>query len=504
MSRNALLSTAILTFLPFSAAFADVTPEEVWDNWQAMATSSGQELSVGGSARTGDTLQVTDIVITTRDPLGGSASVTFDTLSFKDNGDGTVAVLMPESYPMRVAFPPKADGTGPGSMKLTISQPGMTILASGSVAETSYEFTAPTGSIKLDEVTGADGAALDSRAEVTLTEAAGKYVVHRDGDKTALDTAFAVKSLALNIEGQDPETSGKGAGTLALADVTMTLKGNVLGPDVMENMALALNSGFTMDMGLGFGAMSMSVDAVDANGPTKVTLGATDGSMTLALNKDSLSYGMGLAGLKLALSGPEIPFPQVEVALGEYAFNILMPVSKSDEPQAFAYLTRLVDLTTSEDIWGLFDPAGALSRDPVTFIVDVKGTGRWFHDITDPAFDLQSADLPGELASLDLNALQAKAAGADVTANGGLTFDNSDTVTYGGAPRPTGKVTINIKGVQALIDNLIAIGLLSEDDAMGFRMILAMYARPGTGADDLVSELEFKDGGFFANGQQVW
>lgn len=504
MSRNALLTTAIITFLPVSAAFADVTPEEVWVNWQAMSTSAGQQMTVGGSARNGDTLEVSDIVITQKDPMGGTASVTFDTLAFKDNGDGTVTVLMPESYPMSMAFPPEADGTGPGSMKLLVSQPGMTIVASGTVAETSYEFTVPTAAILLQEVTDSSGKVLDTKADVALTEASGKYVVHREGEMTALDTAFSVKSMALNIEGEDPETSGKGVGTLSLADVTMTLKGNILGPDVMENMAVALNSGFTMDMGLGFGAMSMSVDAVDATGPTKIALDATDGSLILALNKESLTYGIGLAGTKLVVSGPEIPFPQVEIALGEFAFNVLMPVSQSDEPQAFAYLTKFVDLTTSEDIWGLFDPAGSLSRDPVTFVVDVKGMGRWYQDITDPSFDFDTVDLPGELDTLDLTLLQAKAAGADVMANGALTFDNSDTVTYGGAPKPMGMITVNIKGVQALVDNLIAIGILSEDDAMGFRMGLAMFARPGAGADELVSELEFRDGGFFANGQQVW
>ena len=504
MFRKALCSTAIVTILSVSAAFADVTPEEVWENWQAMSTSTGQDMTVGGSARNGDTLEVTEIVITQKDPMGGSASVSFDKLSFKDNGDGTVTVLMPESYPLSMAFPPEADGNGPGSMKLLVSQPGMTITASGTSTETSYEFLAPAAAITLQEVTDASGTVLKTKADLTMTEASGKYVVHRDGDMTSIDTAFAVKSLSLNIEGQDPEGSGKGTGTLSLADVTMTMKGNVLGPDVMENMAVALNSGFTMDMGIGFGAMSMSVDAVDATGPTKFTLGATDGSLNLALDKERMNYGLGLTGAKLVVSGPEIPFPQVEVGLGEFAFNVLVPVSKSDEPQAFAYLTKFVDLTSSEDIWGMFDPAGTLSRAPVTLVLDVKGTGRWYEDITDPNFDFESVEMPGELDTLDLTLLQAKAAGADVTANGGLTFDNSDTVTYGGAPKPMGKITVNIKGVQALIDNLIAMGILTDDDAMGFRMVLAMYARPGAGVDELVSELEFKDGGFFANGQQVW
>ena len=42
------------------------------------------------------------------------------------------------------------------------------------------------------------------------------------------------------------------------------------------------------------------------------------------------------------------------------------------------------------------------------------------------------------------------AAGAEVGATGGLTFDNADLATFDGVPRPDGKVTVNIKGVTKL------------------------------------------------------
>lgn len=508
MFRNAMCSTAIVTVFSISTVMADVTPEEVWENWQVMSTSAGQEMTIGGSARNGDTLDVTDIVITHKDPMGGSASVIFDKLAFTDNGDGTVTVAMPKSFPMNMAFPPEVGGNNPGTLKLTVSQPGMTIVAGGSATETNYEFTAPASTIILDEVTDAAGKALDTKAELVMAEVAGKYVVKREGDAATLDSAFAVKAMSLNIEGQDPEGNGKGTATLSLVDVAMDMKGNILSPDVMSNMAVALNSGFTMDMGFGFGGMSLAVDAVDATGPTKVSLDAIGGSVDLALNKERMNYGVALSGTRLVASGPEIPFPQVEVGLGEFAFNVLMPVSKSGAPQDFAYLTKFVDLTTSEDVWGLFDPSGTLSREPVTFIVDVRGTGFWNQDIMQPGFDFDALDsageLPGELNTLDLAEIRAKAAGADVSASGGLTFDNADRVTFGGVPKPAGMITVNIKGVQALIDNLISMGLLPEDQAMGFRMMLAMFARPGAGTDELISELEFKDGGLFANGQQIW
>lgn len=504
MFRKAMCSTAIVTILLVSAAVADVTPEEVWENWQAMSTSAGQELTVGGQARNGDVLDVNEIVITHKDPMGGTASVTFDKVSFKQNGDGTVTVAMPESFPISMAFPPEVADTNPGTLKLRVSQPGMTIIAGGSATETSYEFTAPTSTIVLEEVADASGKALDTKAELVMAEAAGKYVVKREGESTTLDSAFTVKALALNIEGKDAEGGGSGKGSLSLVDVAMEMKGNILSPDVMANMATALNSGFTMDMGLGFGALSMSVDAVDPNGPTKVSLDSAGGSIDLALDKTRMDYGIALAGTKLVVSGPEIPFPQVEVGLGEFGFHILTPVSKSDAPQEFSYLTKFVDLTTSEDVWGLFDPSGTLSRAPVTFVLDVNGTGFWYQDIMDPSVKLDAIETPGELHALNLTEIRAKAAGADVSATGGLTFDNADRVTFGGVPKPAGTITVNIKGVQALIDNLIAMGLISDDDAMGFRMGLAMFARPGAAADELVSQLEFRDGGLFANGQQIW
>jgi hypothetical protein len=38
---------------------------------------------------------------------------------------------------------------------------------------------------------------------------------------------------------------------------------------------------------------------------------------------------------------------------------------------------------------------------------------------------------------------------------------------------------------------------------MGARMMMAMFAKPGEGEDVLNSSLEFKDKGFFANGQRL-
>jgi hypothetical protein len=501
MFRSLGCSSAIgLVFLA-SGASAEVTPQEVWASWQAMMTAAGQELTVGNTADTGSAVEVTDVVVAYKDDLGGSASLTFDSLIFTDNGDGTVTVAMPESYPIQMAFPDQ--GGGPASIKLTVSQPDARIVAGGSATETNYELSAPSTVVTLDEIVDEGGTVLDTQAELAMTELAGRYFVSQAEGNTVLDSNFSARSLSLKISGQG--TDGEGAGTvdLSLADVTGATKGNILSAELMANMAAALNSGFTMDSSLTFGAMAMNVDITEAAGPTKLVANATGGGFVLAMDKTRLNYGTSLNGAKFTISGAEIPFPQVELAFAESGFNLLMPVTKSDSPQDFSFLTKLVDFTVSEDVWGLFDPAGSLSREPASVIVDVKGTGFWTQDIMDPEVQMDGMEPPGQLNSLDLVQVLAKGAGAEVSAAGGLTFDNTDLATFGGVPRPDGKITINIKGVNQLVDNLIALGILSEDDAMGFRMGLGMFARPGAGPDELVSEVEFKDGGLFANGMQL-
>jgi hypothetical protein len=494
-------STAIALVLSTSAALADVTPEQVWESWQALYSAGGQDLSVSGAARNGDTLEVTGLVVTHKDELGGSYAVSIDKVSFKDNGNGTVVVTMSDSFPMELAFPQTDEG--PSSIKLTVSQPGATITAGGSAEATRYDFTAPTIAVTLDEVKDEAGKVLDTQATVVMTDMQGSYLMTRSGETVALDSSFAAQAMALDLSGNNPESSSTGTIKVAITDLKGATKGTFLGPDLMANMAMALNSGFTTDSTLSFGPMSIDVDVADSAGPVKMAGTATGGGLVLGIDKARVNYGSSLTGANFSLSGPDIPFPEVTFGFGETAFNVLMPASKSETPQDFAFLTKIVDLTISEDIWGIFDPAANLSRDPATFILDTKGTGRWLADIMDPAYQSDGAEPPGELNSLDLTQFLVKVAGAQVAATGGLTFDNTDLMSFDGMPAPSGEINVTITGVQKLIDNLIAMGLLPGDQAMGFRMMLGIFTRPGAAPDEVTSLIEFKEGGLFANGQRL-
>lgn len=151
------------------------------------------------------------------------------------------------------------------------------------------------------------------------------------------------------------------------------------------------------------------------------------------------------------------------------------------------------------------DPGGVLSHDPATLILDLTGTARLFFDIADPAqaAALAETDVPGEVHSVSLNDLTISAVGANVGGKGAFTFDNSDTTTIPGIPRPEGKLELSASGLNGLMDNLVAMGLLPEEQAMGARMMMGLFTVP-TGDDQLSTTIEVNaEGQILANGQRL-
>ena len=69
---------------------------------------------------------------------------------------------------------------------------------------------------------------------------------------------------------------------------------------------------------------------------------------------------------------------------------------------------------------------------------------------------------------------------------------------------PVGTVSARYEGLNGLIDTLVAMGVISQDEVMGYRMMLTMFARPAEGTDVLTTELQFNEGGeIIANGQKI-
>ena len=222
-------------------------------------------------------------------------------------------------------------------------------------------------------------------------------------------------------------------------------------------------------------------------------------------DSDKVSYYNNFNGLDVKITSADLPVANAAFGLGQAEIHLVVPVLKSDAPADFTFLFNLTDLSFAEDIWAMIDPGKAFKHDPATVVVDTFGQVTLAQDLSADAAAVTAADpnAVGQLNALEVPKIHLKAGGAELTAQGSFTFDNSDLTTFAGIPAPTGKIDIKATGVNALVDALVAMGLIGPDEADQGRMMVAMFANTSATADEITSTLEFKDKHFFANGQQL-
>lgn len=477
-------------------AEAQVTPEEVWQNWQRMSAAYGQALVADSVTREGDTL-VARGVKTSMAQDGATMDGSLDEMRFRDLGDGTVEITTSDRYEMRMVMPGEDGATN--ELTASILQPGLRAVAGGDADETLYSLDLPNATMTLQ---AAENGTVLATAEAKMTAVTGSYMVSDAGEMTEADSTVDVQTLAFTLAVRDGQSSADVTGSLA--SLQFEFGGSFLGVAAMEDLAQALRDGVGFRSAFRYGAGSFDIEATEAGSATKINAINETGHFDFALNGESLRYGAGGTGVTMVVSGGDIPFPELRLSYGEAAFDMQIPVSAAEEPGDFSFLTRIVDLDLPEEVWAIFDPTATLPRDPATLILEGKGKARLTADLFDEAaMEAMGEAAPGELHALSLTEITARAAGAELAGSGELTFDNSDLVSFDGIPAPTGKIELSAKGGNGLLDKLVAMGLVAADEAMGMRMMLAMFTTPGAGPDELNSVLEFRNKGFFANGQRL-
>ncbi len=488
--------TLLAGLLCSSAAQADVTAAEVWQSWQDYYGRLGHTLSAGSEEASGNRLILRDVTGATTTP-DASGSLTIPEVVMTEEG-GAVRVTLSPEFPLDLT----SDTDGEVSeMSMLFTQSDGVLMVTGDADRMTYELTAPTLGVALTRML-VDGEPVEMTMEAAATDVSGRSVISLSGETDA-SQQFEAPSVTFRIAATDPEGGGTFTIDGSLADLAGS--GTMKGPEGvdMADMAAALRAGLAIEGAFTYGAASASMDVQQEGETMNAVAAAREGRFDLAMTAGGLRYGAAGGPAQLALSGGQMPFP-VDVSLAETAFNLMMPLSKADEPAPFALETRLVDVAVNDEVWAMLDPMAQLPRDPATLILDIGGMAKLLVDVLDPALAEQAAAAPAELHALDLNELQLTFGGAELTGKGGFTFDNSDMVTFDGFPKPLGQVKLKLTGGNGLLDKLIAMGVIPEEQATGLRMMASLFANAGPGEDELNSTIEVReDGGLYANGQRL-
>ena len=498
--RTALCGTTAILIALSGMAQADVTGAEVWENWKSAAESVGQTMTPGSVTQSGDTLTVSDLQISMELPEV-AISGGIDGIKFRENGDGTVTISMSPSYTMSIS--PAAEGEDV-SIDIAISHDALTMIASGSMDAITYDITATAMTVALENL-AVDGEVIEMLAELVLSNIAGKYLVTA-GEMTEVTTDLTASQMVINVDVNEPGGDGTFVMNLDYADIATSSAGSMMMIADPTAISAALAAGMRSAGALTHGAASFDVAFQDDSEQFSLNGTSDTGRFEVSLDADALTYAFGNTGLAFAMSGSEIPLPEIAASIGELGFGIMMPVAQSTEPQDFSLNVTLADLSVSDMIWGMIDGGGQLPHDPATLIVDVAGQANWLFDIFNPDTMMEVAGpMPGEIHSLDINQVKLAIAGAALTASGGFTFDMNNLGTFGGVPAPTGALDVKLVGGNGLMDTLVAMGLLPEDQAMGARMMMGLFTKPGDGDDTLVTKIEVDGatGAVSANGQRL-
>ena len=484
-------------------ALAEVSALDVWNSWKSYIEKNGQTITTGSEQVTGDAIILRDVKIKMEGP-DGNMSGTLGLLEFRERPDGTVAITMSPDLPIALSVaPPGEDAV---DLALIVRQTGLSMIASGDPGNITFDYLASQVGIALDKLF-VEGEAVPVVFETLASDITGSY---RLSVMSGLDYAARMNAaqLSYRLEIEDMEGGGKMRLAGDIADIASDSRVSFPEGLDMNEPSAVFSAGVAIEAEVSTGQTRLALDVV--NGPDSLKLnGSTEGnSLTFTLIDGSMRYGVAASGASYTVQAPRIPFPELTVGLGEIAAEFMMPMAKSDAPRDFGAVFRLRDLEISDMIWQMFDPGGIMPRDPLTLVVDLSGKMRWLVDLADPA-TMAAAEgdgqpQPGELYSLSVNELKLSALGADISGEGAFTFDNSDLTTFDGMPAPTGKLEVQLVGLNGVLDRLIQMGLLPDDQAMGMRMMLGLFARPAGGEDTMISTIEVRgDGSVIANGQQL-
>ena len=506
MGRTILGATVAATaLLAGGSAVADVTAQQVWDMYKKDIELYGEgAVTHGEEAFEGGVLTVPDLAIHTSSP-DSTVDVDFGDLVFTETGDGSVSVTMPAEFPMVIS--PGTDSDSAGEATIMIRPGDFSMLVSGTEAEMVFDIDAPRYQVELVEATD-EGRPVEAEASVTLNGGTGT-VTMREGDPRQIEYDMAVRSIDILLDGTAPEGeegtfffSGQIADLAIDAAITMPQGINLNAPP--EEMATMFQDGLAFSGGYAFGRSSYMFNFSDGTDNAEGTATAASGELRGGLSADRMSYDSRVTDLALNVTGNQLPFP-IELSAAEYGIGLDTPLASTEEPVPFGASLNIVELALNDMIWAMVDPGGQLPHDPMTALIAVNGTGRLFYDVLDPADEaaMAEAPVPGELYSLDLTELNIELAGAALTGEGDFTFDNTDTTTYPGMPRPNGQVRLQLEGGNSLLDTLVEMGMVPDEAAMQARLMMGMFARV-TGEDQLETTVEVNDEGhLIVNGQRL-
>lgn len=311
-----------------------------------------------------------------------------------------------------------------------------------------------------------------------------------------LSGVTGISALTVNYD-IDAGPDGKFGSDGQVADLNMAFQ--VIADDSEQNFLDYLSGATTAFVELSAGASSSVTKMVDPRNRVAYSGSSTGASIVLRAENGYVNILEDVGETQYSFTEFNVdgmPLPPFDVSFDQLRINLSTPTVDHGSFETANAEFALRNVVVSESIYAMFDPAQNITRGPVNVVANLDANVQPAIDWSNPEASMSGnpADI-GQVKDITIKEVLITAGGAQITAEGGATIDNSM-----GFPFPTGKVTITAGGVQALVNGLVGMGLIPQDQAgMAMGMMMA-FARPGDNADEFISDIEFSPQGITANG----
>ena len=479
MHNKLLFSTALIgaSFYGLTPAFADFTPSEALDRYFETTEAFGSTVSVDIKEELNGKVRWTGIVIT--DENTGSTT-TMDWLEASSVSPDSVKIVLGPKIVIEGKDP--SGDVPPINFQLDLLNNEVVLTEAGELLNAAY------AGERLSMTSSSSDPEVPLEIDMTVANLTGEYTFT---GQTKLDGSASTGEMTVSYGLEDEELSFTSDTTMSSSEVSFSAdipdEGDIesfLDGDKSVSLTYTLNdtdsrTSFEGDEGSGW-----------VNSQVELSAGSfqiKDGAVALLGEAQNISYSGQL---------PMPGFPEMSASMTSASLNMNMTFGKQGEVAPLAFAMTMEELEVDEAIWGMFDPTGAIPREPATLRIDLGAEALWMSESVETS--IENAEPPFMPQSMKINDVFLTVGGASLSATG-------EGILSQQTMQPSGLIQVELRGVLGLVQTLSEIGIVPVPQAMMVQGMLPQFTRPGPdGADHFLSDIEaMPDGSILVNGTRV-
>ena len=490
MTKPAYFTTVLctLTFIG-QTALAQITAQDTWDSLVGYTATFGAELS-GTLTQTDTGLDITDVLVRLPSRTDAAATLAFGDLSMVERSDGTVELNYSETQDIRFAEAGKADTE---YVTFRMNRSGMEMHASGVPGNVTFETQADQFDFSLIETapssTGTDLAdaefslsILGLRAQ-TKVNVSGLTEITQSASHDRIDFSLDISPAAGDRQTMTGTATGATTGYHILSP-----SDEIVWTDLPGSFEAGLGFGFFFDF-KNYTLVAI-IDEPDDT-PVLAEMDLQDLESRYGFDRNGVVYNTSSSNVEMSFQFPEDDLPKTDLRLDKLVVEILLPTLARDTSQLSKIKVLAENLRFPDNAWDLLDPENILPRDPITLSADMEYGITMNHGLFDGIIAGASNDPAMTIDSFEAQKFFVSGLGVDFDGTGKLALDFEGMTPFSGMPNIDGNMQFTLTGAHGLLDNLLALDLLSVEETFAARAALGMATKPDGGPDQLKSEFVF-------------